>query len=33
MGYWRPVDSYNIGKKGEFRDRKSFTEKIAATHM
>lgn len=22
MGYHRPVSSYNIGKKGEFEDRK-----------
>lgn len=26
MGYHRPVDSFNIGKKGEFADRKYFTE-------
>lgn len=26
MGYHRPVESFNIGKKGEFADRKYFTE-------
>jgi ribonucleoside-triphosphate reductase len=26
MGYFRPVDSFNIGKKGEHRERKHFTE-------
>lgn len=26
MGYHRPVQSYNIGKKGEFEERKYFTE-------
>lgn len=26
MGYHRPIDSFNIGKKGEFADRKYFTE-------
>jgi len=29
MGYMRPVSDYNIGKKQEFKDRKSFTEEIA----
>jgi len=27
MGYHRPIQSFNIGKKGEFADRKFFTEK------
>lgn len=27
MGYFRPVDNYNIGKKQEFKDRKWFKEK------
>ncbi len=27
MGYHRPVSSFNIGKKGEFLERKYFTEK------
>lgn len=26
MGYFRPIDSYNIGKKQEFKDRVYFTE-------
>ncbi len=27
MGYHRPVESFNIGKKGEHRQRTHFTEK------
>ena len=27
MGYHRPVSSFNIGKKGEFEERKCFEEK------
>ncbi|MBK8954024.1 MAG: hypothetical protein IPM34_00500 [Saprospiraceae bacterium] len=27
MGYHRPVESFNIGKKGEHRERKQFIEK------
>ena len=27
MGYQRPVDFYNIGKKAEFYSRKYFTQK------
>jgi anaerobic ribonucleoside-triphosphate reductase len=27
MGYHRPVESFNIGKKGEHRQRQYFTEK------
>ncbi|HRN99210.1 MAG TPA: anaerobic ribonucleoside-triphosphate reductase, partial [Flavobacterium sp.] len=27
MGYHRPVESFNIGKKGEHRQRRHFTEK------
>ncbi len=27
MGYHRPVSSYNIGKQGEFAERKYFDEK------
>ena len=33
MGYHRPVESFNIGKKGEHKERKQFVEskcKIAA---
>jgi hypothetical protein len=26
MGYHRPVSSFNIGKKGEFRERRFFAE-------
>jgi len=26
MGYHRPVESFNIGKKGEHRQRKKFIE-------
>lgn len=29
MGYHRPVSSFNIGKKGEFHERKYFSEKEA----
>ena len=27
MGYHRPVESFNIGKQGEHRERKFFLEK------
>jgi anaerobic ribonucleoside-triphosphate reductase len=27
MGYHRPVESFNIGKKGEHRQRKHFVER------
>lgn len=26
MGYHRPVETFNAGKQGEFRDRKHFAE-------
>lgn len=29
MGYFRPVDSFNIGKKGEHKERQHFTEEAA----
>jgi anaerobic ribonucleoside-triphosphate reductase len=29
MGYHRPMSSFNIGKKGEFHERKYFDEKRA----
>lgn len=29
MGYMRPVDQFNRGKKQEFRDRKYFSQKLA----
>ena len=32
MGYHRPVESFNIGKKGEHRSRTHFQETHAATH-
>ncbi|MCT1717454.1 ribonucleoside triphosphate reductase [Dermabacter hominis] len=32
MGYHRPVSSFNIGKKGEFEERKFFTEAAAGQH-
>lgn len=32
MGYHRPVQSFNIGKKGEFAERTCFTEKSASHH-
>lgn len=31
MGYFRPVDSFNKGKKGEHRERKHFTEDCVNT--
>ena len=31
MGYHRPVSSFNIGKKGEFHERKFFKENSGAT--
>lgn len=27
MGYHRPIESFNIGKKGEYKDRALFKEK------
>lgn len=32
MGYFRPVQSFNIGKKGEYAERLCFSESAAATH-
>lgn len=32
MGYFRPVENFNLGKKGEHRQRKHFTEQKAAVH-
>lgn len=29
MGYHRPMSSFNIGKKGEFHERKYFSEQCA----
>lgn len=30
MGYHRPVSSFNIGKQGEFHERRFFEERRAA---
>lgn len=30
MGYHRPVSSFNIGKQGEFHERRYFSEQTAA---
>lgn len=30
MGYHRPISSFNIGKQGEFAERKYFDERSAA---
>jgi hypothetical protein len=32
MGYHRPVASFNIGKKGEHRERRFFREERARLH-
>lgn len=32
MGYFRPVQSFNIGKKGEYAQRRMFTEAAAHAH-
>lgn len=32
MGYFRPVQSFNIGKKGEYHEREMFSESAAAGH-
>ncbi|VEG29348.1 ribonucleoside triphosphate reductase [Actinomyces howellii] len=32
MGYFRPVESFNIGKKGEYAERTMFTEDAARSH-
>lgn len=26
MGYYRPIENYNLGKKSEYKDRKCFKE-------
>lgn len=33
MGYHRPLASFNIGKKGEYRERRFFSEKVAASRL
>ena len=32
MGYFRPVQSFNIGKKGEYHERQMFSESAADAH-
>jgi len=32
MGYHRPVASFNVGKKGEHRERRFFREAVAGEH-
>ena len=32
MGYFRPVSSFNIGKKGEYAERTMFSEEAASAH-
>lgn len=31
MGYFRPVQSFNIGKKGEYHERVTFKERALGT--
>lgn len=33
MGYHRPTSSFNVGKKGEFAERKYFVESKAVKSM
>lgn len=33
MGYHRPISYYNIGKKGEFAERKYFDENITCANI
>jgi len=33
MGYHRPVESFNIGKQGEHRERKFFLEEASRKHV
>lgn len=32
MGYFRPYENFNVGKKSEFEERKYFKENIAFKH-
>jgi anaerobic ribonucleoside-triphosphate reductase len=32
MGYFRPVEAFNIGKKQEYAERVCFSEKKAVVH-
>ncbi len=33
MGYHRPVSSFNIGKQGEYQERRCFAEPVAPARM
>ena len=33
MGYHRPVSSFNVGKKGEHRERRFFREETCASRI
>lgn len=33
MGYFRPVEAFNVGKKSEYAERVCFSEKKAAAHV
>ena len=33
MGYFRPVDNFNVGKKQEFADRKYFSQDKAKEYL
>lgn len=33
MGYHRPISAFNKGKRGEFEERKNFTESKAFEHI
>lgn len=33
MGYFRPVEAFNVGKKSEYAERVCFSEKKAVAHV
>lgn len=33
MGYFRPIESFNLGKKGEHKERIQFCENSAKKHF
>ena len=33
MGFIRPVDNFNIGKRAEYEERKTFKESIIVKHI
>ena len=33
MGYFRPVDAFNIGKQSEYSERKCFSQTKAMKHL